>query len=72
MTKELFEALDALCSMWSQYCPQPYGHSCMSAGENALDVLSGHGLIKNEHGWGGEVDYDKLEELKKQIDNTPT
>jgi len=37
--KDLFEALSALSSMWNQYCPPPRTHMCMSAGEEAEDVL---------------------------------
>lgn len=65
MNKELFEALDALCDMWSQYCDGPSGHMFMSAGENAADVLDKYGLLMNDNGTGGEVNYDKLEELRK-------
>lgn len=68
MNKELLEVLDALCDMWSQYCPQPYGHMFMSAGEGAEDVLLKYGLLKNDTGYGGEVDYDRLEELRKIVE----
>lgn len=67
MTKELFEALEALCDMWSQYCNGKWGHMFMSAGENAADVLDKHNLLKNDNGCGGEVDYDRLEELRKTV-----
>lgn len=67
MDKELFSALEALCSMWAQYCPQPYGHMCMSAGEEAEEVLDKHGLLVKDGGYGGEVDWNKLEELRKSI-----
>lgn len=68
MSKELFEALEALCDMWSQYCDGPSGHCFMSAGENADEVLSKYGLLKNDNGTGGDVDYDRLEELRKTIE----
>jgi len=67
MEKELFEVLESLCDMWDQYCPQPYGHMCMSAGEGAEEVLFKYGLLKNDTGYGGEVDWDKLEEYRKQV-----
>lgn len=67
MNKELFEALEALCGMWNQYCPMPYGHMFMVAGENASDVLDKYGLLKNDNGAGGEVNYEKLEELRKTV-----
>lgn len=67
MNKELFESLEALCDMWSQYCDGPNGHMFMSAGENAADVLDKYSLLKNDNGTGGEVDYDKLEELRKNV-----
>lgn len=65
MTKEFVAVLDALCDMYNQYCGQPAGHCFMSAGENADDVLSKYGLIKNDKGNGGEIDFEKLEELKR-------
>lgn len=67
MTKELFEALEALCGMWGQYCDGPSGHCFMTASEDAADVLDKYGLLINDNGTGGEVDYDKLEELRKTI-----
>jgi hypothetical protein len=67
MTKELYEALEALCDMWNQYCGGKWGHSFMSAGENCAYVLDKYGLLKNDKGTGGDVDFDKLKELEKQI-----
>lgn len=67
MTKELYEALEALCGMWSQYCGGEWGHSFMSAGENCADVLDKYDLLKNDKGTGGEIDWDKLKELESQI-----
>ncbi len=67
MNKELFEVLEALCMMWNQYCNGKWGHCFMSAGENCADVLDKYNLLKNDLGTGGEVDYDKLEELRKTI-----
>jgi hypothetical protein len=67
MTVELFEALESLCDMWGQYCGGEYGHSFMSAGEGAMDVLEKYGLLKNATVCAGDIDWDKLEELRKQI-----
>lgn len=67
MTAELLGVIEALCDMWDQYCPPPYGHMFMSAGENAEQVLSHYGLLKNDKGGGGEVDWDKVEQLRKTI-----
>ncbi|MES2620195.1 MAG: hypothetical protein V4615_05015 [Bacteroidota bacterium] len=67
MNKDLFEALEALCDMWSQYCDGPSGHCFMSAGEGAAYVLNKYKLLKNDKGTGGEVDCDKLEEYRKSI-----
>lgn len=66
MTRELYEALKALCDMWSQYCGDEYGHACMSAGEHCKVVLDEYKLLKNNNGYGGEVDWDKLKELEKE------
>jgi hypothetical protein len=67
MTKELHEALSVLCGMWNQYCQMPYGHECMSAGEATAYVLDKYQLLKNDNGYGGEVDWGKLNELEKEI-----
>jgi hypothetical protein len=64
MTPELFEALEALCDMWNQYCGSKWGHEFIRAGENCADVLDKYKLIKNDNGTGGEVDWDRLNELK--------
>jgi hypothetical protein len=37
--KDLLQALSALSSMWNQYCPSPRTHMCMSAGEEAEEIL---------------------------------
>lgn len=50
------EILYALASMWEQYCPPPYGHSFMSAGENAEEVLEDCGLLKKD----GYINWDLL------------
>lgn len=67
MSKDLFDVLDALCGMWNQYCGDKWGHAFMSAGENALEVLDKHKLIKNETGCGGEIDWDRLEEYRQML-----
>jgi hypothetical protein len=66
MTKELFEALSALCYMWDQYCPPTCGHMCMSAGEETEEVLDKYDLLinKDKCPYGGEVDWDRLKELE--------
>lgn len=64
ITIELYEALEALCGMWGQYCSGPWGHSCMSAGEDCEDVLDKYGLLIHKGGYEAEVDYNRLEELK--------
>ena len=65
--KELFEALEALCGMWEQYCDGEWGHMFMSAGEQAADVLDKYQLLKDDNGTGGKVDEDRLEELRKSV-----
>lgn len=67
MTQELYDALSALCDMWDQYCSGECGHMFMSAGENAEEILNKYDLLKNSHACGGDIDYDKLEELRKSI-----
>ena len=44
--KDLFEALSALSSMWNQYCPLPWTHMFMSAGEEAEEVLQKWQLMR--------------------------
>jgi len=69
MNEDLFEALEALCDMWNQYCGGEWGHDFMSAGEGCADVLNKYKLLKNDKGTGGEVDYERLEELRKTTTN---
>lgn len=65
MTKELFEALEALCMMWEQYCGEwEYSHMCMSAGENCEEVLDKYNLLIPTKGYGNKVNYEVLEELR--------
>jgi hypothetical protein len=37
--KELYEALEM---MWEQYCPEPFTHKYMTAGENCEEMLQKH------------------------------
>ena len=53
--------LEALCSMWEQYCPPPWTHMFMSAGESAEEVLEHHGLLSAT----GSINWERLEELRK-------
>ena len=47
--RNLLEALSALSSMWNQYCPPPRTHMCMSAGEEAEEVLQKwHLMLEDE------------------------
>ena len=68
MTKQLFEALEALAMMWNQYCDGESGHLCMSAGEQAEEVLSKYNLLINTHAYGGDIDWDKLDEYRSQVE----
>lgn len=66
MSQEMYEVLEALCGMWTQYCGGSHGHVFMSAGERAMDVLEKYGLLKNTTICEGEVDYEKLEEYRSK------
>ena len=67
MNIKLIEALEALCMMWEQYCDGEWGHMCMSAGETCEMVLDEYGLLIPTGGYGNKVDWEKLNELKKNI-----
>lgn len=54
--------LDALTSMYFQYCNSPYGHNFMGAGERAIDVLEDYGLASETVGVN-EEEMDKLERI---------
>ena len=69
MDKNLFEALEALCMMWEQYCSGKSGHDFMSAGEETADVLDKYKLLKYEKCFCGRVDSKKLEEYRKSLKN---
>jgi len=51
------QILSALASMWNQYCPPPWTHNFMSAGEEAEEVLEAYGLLLKDK----TVDWKKLE-----------
>ena len=66
MNKELYEALEALCQMWHQYCLT--GHDCMLAGESTEEVLDKYDLLlKKANPYGGKIDWEKLDEIEKTI-----
>ena len=44
--KDLFDALSTLSSMWNQYCPPPWPHMFMNAGEETEEVLQKWQLIR--------------------------
>jgi hypothetical protein len=67
MTQELYDALEALCMMWDQYCDTEWGHMCMSAGEAAEGVLDRYQLLIHKDGYEAVVDAAKLEEYRKSI-----
>lgn len=56
ITDENRETLFALCLMWMQYCPPPFTHEYMSAGEHAEGALNEYGLL-------GTDDYPNFEKL---------
>lgn len=53
--------------MWEQYCGGDWGHEFMSAGEHCQDALSYYKLLKNETPCGGEIDWDRLDELRTLV-----
>lgn len=67
MNQELYDALEALCLMWNQYCDGPFGHMCMSAGEHTEFVLNRYKLLINKGGYANDVNWEKLEEYRKSI-----
>lgn len=62
MIPSKYEILWALCEMWTQYCPPPYGHCYMSAGETTEEILNRFGLLSH-----GEINWQKLRELKEKV-----
>ena len=67
MTREVYDLLSALCSMWSQYCDGDWGHMCMSAGEETEEVLDRYNLLIHKKGYEADVDWNKLSEFEKSI-----
>ncbi|WP_055562915.1 hypothetical protein [Hymenobacter sp. AT01-02] len=47
-SQQLYEALNALAGMWNQYCPPPFTHECMTAGEDAEAVLQAWQLLRSD------------------------
>ncbi|WP_022821925.1 hypothetical protein [Hymenobacter norwichensis] len=46
--QQLYETLNALAGMWNQYCPPPFTHQTMTAGENAEVVLQAWQLLRSD------------------------
>lgn len=57
-TKQEALLLIALIGMWQQYCPPPYTHMYMAAGEMAEDILGQYGVLTI----GGEINWDRLKQ----------
>lgn len=70
----LFEALAALSSMWNQYCPPPWTHRFMNAGEETEAVLRKWALIRADESSvylaGSAVDDDIPKQVIELL-NTP-
>jgi hypothetical protein len=62
LDKETQRILNALTSMYFQYCNSPYGHDFMGAGEMAIEVLEDYGLASEAVGVN-EQEMDRLESL---------
>ena len=45
---DLAQALECLAAMWNQYCPRPWTHCSMCAGENAEELLCGHKFMRDD------------------------
>lgn len=72
--KALFEALAALSSMWNQYCPPPWTHQFMSAGEDAEAILRKWALIRADESSvyiAGTVVDDDIPEQVIALRETP-
>lgn len=65
MTEELIDALEALADMWGQYCPPPYTHMFMSAGEGAEHVLLQYDLLYLKGPKKGEIKWHRFDEMRK-------
>ena len=64
-TMSHYETMYALCDMWLQYCPPPYTHMFMSAGEGAERVLLNYDLLYVRGKKRGEVKRKNLAKLEK-------
>jgi hypothetical protein len=42
---QLYQTLGVLAGMWNQYCPSPWTHEFMNAGEDAEEVLQAWDLL---------------------------
>jgi hypothetical protein len=42
---QLYQTLGVLAGMWNQYCPPPWTHEFMNAGEDAEEVLQAWDLL---------------------------
>ena len=76
-TMSHYETMYALCDMWTQYCPPPWTHSFMSAGEGAEGVLLNYNLLFTRGDKRGQIKYNELEKLRKlatsnELTNRPT
>jgi|GEM_PF-3343525 len=45
-SRQFYTALNALAGMWNQYCPPPFTHQAMNAGEDAEEVLRTWQLLR--------------------------
>lgn len=68
----LYEALSALSAMWNQYCPPPYTHEFMNAGEDAEEVLKKWELMRPDETSiqlaGIQIDPDKPHKVLSLLD----
>lgn len=64
-TMSHYETMYALCDMWGQYCPPPWTHAFMSAGEGAEGVLLNYGLLYTRGKNKGLIKWNELEKLRK-------
>lgn len=67
MNREIFDALEALCMMWEQYCDSDWGHEFMSAGEQTEEVLDKYKLLIPIGVLRSKVNWDLLEEYRAKI-----
>lgn len=67
----LKEVLASLAEMYMQYCSDKSGHSFMSAGEGAQEILERYGLLKGANAMGGDggIDWDALDTILSKISN---